>query len=285
MRARVPGVAPAYRAAALGVCKLHFVDAKAGVDAWQTHALLAPLDPDGFPAWDQAQPQADIRDSLDPAPAPGASFGALPPAACRRQSAELWQKALAGHVYQNVTLALAVCPALKLVSRPGESPGDFTARAAQGLRERRDAEMDKLRTRYAPKLQTLGDQIRRAEERVEREKAQAGQQKMQAALHVGTSLLGALFGRRLLSVGTISRAGTAARSASRIGKEAADVTRAAGSVAVLRERLAALEQEFERDSADLKARTEPGAIETVAVQVRPRKTDIAVLYVGLCWMP
>ena len=274
-----------YRASVVGIAKLHFVDAKAGVDLWTTQTLVAPLGDDGFPAWEEAETFGDLKGELDSQPAGGASFAGLPAAASRKQSAENWRKTLTAHLYQNVTMDLVSCPSLKLNAKAGETEGDFSARVGQVVRERRDLEVAKLRAKYAPKLQTLGDQLRRAEERVEREKAQAGQQKMQTALSVGATLLGALLGRKVASVGNIGRATTAMRSASRIGKENADVERAGESVTVLQQRFAALEQQFNDEAAALQAEIDPSAIPTEKVQVRPRKSDVMVGQVGLCWAP
>ena len=275
--------ASAYRPAVLGVSQLHFVDARAGVDAWETRSLLAPLGDDGFAAWAEAEPRGDLEDALDAQPAAGSTFGDSP--AVGKKNVENWTKTLEAHLHQTATMDLVSCPTLKLTARPGESEGDFSARVAQALREKRDGEVDKLRARYAPKLQALNDKVRRAEERVQREQAQVGQQKMSTMLNVGTTLLGALFGRRAISVGSITRAGAAARSAGRLKKEQSDVARAGESVAVLRQRLADLEQQFARDTAELQGSFEPGAVEIMRTQIRPRKSDITIGRVGLCWVP
>jgi thioredoxin reductase len=120
---------------------------------------------------------------------------------------------------------------------------------------------------------------------VEREKAQAGQQKLQTVLSVGATLLGAFMGRKVASVGNLTRATSAARSASKIGKEMDDVARAGESVAVLQERLTALEQEFERETAGLHGQFEPSAVPIERTRIHPRKSDILTGQVGLCWMP
>ncbi len=192
----------------IGVSKLHFVDAKAALDLWVTYGHLAPVGDDGFAGWEESEQLVDPKAELDGQPVPGSKFGAVPMAATRKQSAEGWKKTLTAHLYQNVTLDLLSCPTLKLSSKPGESEGDFQARVAQAMREKRDVEVAKLKAKYAPKLQTLSDQVRRAEERVEREKAQAGQQKMQTALNVGATILGALMGRRMASASNLGRATT-----------------------------------------------------------------------------
>lgn len=284
-RARNPAADLVYRGSVIGISKLHFVDAKAALDLWLTYGHLAPVGDDGFAAWEEAEALVEPKSELDGQPQTGAKFASLPTAATRKQSAENWKKTLTAHLYQNVTLELMSCAALKLTSKPGESEGDFQARVAQALREKRDVEITKLKTKYAPKLQTLNDQLRRAGERVEREKAQAGQQKIQAALGVGATILGALMGRRMASASNLGRATSTIRSASKIGKEAADVERAGESAALLQERLQALEQQFEQESAALQSQFEPGAVEITKTQVRPRKSDIMIGAVGLCWSP
>lgn len=284
-RPKNPAADLVYRGSVIGISKLHFVDAKAALDLWITYGHLAPVGEDGFAVWEEAELLVDPKSELDGQPQAGAKFANLPTAATRKQSAEGWKKTLTAHLYQNVTLDLMNCPALKLTSKPGESEGDFQARVAQTLRERRDVEITKLKTKFAPKLQTLNDQLRRAGERVEREKAQAGQQKFQAAIGVGATILGALMGRRITSASNLGRATSTIRSASKIGKEAADVERAGESAAVLQERLQAMEQQFEQESAAVQSQFEPGNVEVTKAQIRPRKSDIMIGAVGLCWSP
>jgi len=215
----------------------------------------------------------------------GAAFSAVPSSALRKQSADQWSKTLASHMYQNVALDLFACPELKLISKPGETEGDFTARLSQALRERRDEEVEKLKAKYVSRLQTLTDRVRRAQERVEREKSQAAQQKFSAALGAGATLLGALMGRRVISAGTVDRASTTMRRAGRIGKEQADVRRADESLEELKLRLAELERQFEGEVEALRGRFDPAAAGIEKRHVRPRKTDIAIGTIGLCWTP
>jgi hypothetical protein len=175
--------------------------------------------------------------------------------------------------------------ALKQVSNPEESEGDFRARLAHVAREQRDADADALRRKYQPKLTTLQDQIRRAEERKSREQSQASQQKLQTAMSVGASILGAFLGRKTLSAGNIGRVTSAARSATRIGREAEDVERATENLEVLQQRLQALEAEFAAESARVAAAHETGNIALRPVAVTPRKSDLAIGEIALVWQP
>jgi hypothetical protein len=177
------------------------------------------------------------------------------------------------------------CPSLKLTSQAGESEGDFKTRVSQAVREKRDLESEKLRAKYAPKLQTLQDQVRRAQERVEREKSQYGQQQMNTVISVGASILGAFLGRKAISVGNVTRAGSAMKSASKIGREKADVARAGESAAAVQARMEALQQEFDQEVATLQNTFDPALVAIEKTQVRPRKSDISVGTVGLVWTP
>ena len=285
-RPRKPDGTIVYKPRVIGMGKLHFADAKAELDTWLSGACLAPFSEDGRDAvWEEAPLRRDLADQLDRQPIPGSSFAELPASALSPKSYAAWSRALEASLYQNATFDLLTCPELGLAAKTEESEGDFRIRVTQLLREQRDANVDKLKARYAPKLQTLTDQLRRAAERVEREKAQAGQQKINTVLSVGATLLGAFLGRGMARVGTVGRAATAMKSASKIGKESSDVVRASESVDVLQERLNALQAQFDQEVAALQEPVAPGAVNVQKRPVHPRKSDISVGLVGLCWTP
>ena len=81
-------------------------------------------------------------------------------------------------------------------SQPGESEGDFRNRLSVAAREQRDAAVEKLRTKYAAKHATLTERIRKAEQAVDREAEQARGAKVQTAISLGSTILGAFLGRR-----------------------------------------------------------------------------------------
>ncbi len=285
-RPRNPAGTITYKPRVIGLCKLHFVDAQAKVDSWMSRAQLAPFTEDGRDAvWDEAVPCGDSAAALDRQPLPASSFLELPASAANPRNYAAWAKSLEESLYQNSMLDLLTYPELKLAAQPEEGEGDFRARVAQTLREARDREREKLKAKYAPKFQTLADQLRRANERVSREKSQAGQQKVNTAISFGATLLGAFLGRGAGRIGTVGRATTAMKNASRIGKEAADVARASESVEVLQARMNALQDQFDQEVAALQMPVAPESLEIQKRAIRPRKSDISVGTVGLCWTP
>jgi DNA-binding protein YbaB len=177
------------------------------------------------------------------------------------------------------------CPSLKLSSNAGESEGDFRARIAQSLREKRDAEIDKLRAKYAPRITTLTDQVRRAQERIAREQSQLSQQKVNAAISIGSALLGAFLGRKAVSASSVGRVGTAARSAGRVSQESGDVARAGENADVLQQRLADLQAELENETARLQGELDPAAVSIETTSIKPRKSETTATALSVVWVP
>lgn len=280
------GSGTAYVPYILATVRTHFIDGAAGVDVWQTRALLAPMLDDGSaPDWAASKSGENVQERLVHAAASGVSFAAAPAALLRAQNYPLWGKQAADHLYRTASCDLLECPSLKLNSNPGESEGEFRARLTQALREKRDAEIDKLRAKYAPRMTTLTDQVRRADERITREQSQLSQQKINAAISVGSAILGAFFGRKAMSSANLTRAGSAMRSAGRMSQESADVARAGENKEVLQQRLADLQAELENETARLQGKFDPAAVDIETTSIKPRKSDTAAVSLGVVWVP
>jgi hypothetical protein len=276
-----------YRPAALGVATLHYTKAGTEIDVWRSVSLLAPLRGDealGMP-WEDATPLEEGAPDLDGEPEESAEFASLPAEAARPASYVRWSKMLRTHLYRSCPLLVWRSSDPRAMSRPGASEGEFRAQLRQMLHEKRDLEIEKLRKRYAPKLAHLGDRIRRAEQRVERERSQYQQQKMHTAVSVGATVLGALFGRKLGSVGNIGRATTAARGASRAARERGDVARALEDTEALQQQLRELESELETRLEALREQADDSKVVCEELPIRPRKSDLSVERVALVWTP
>ncbi len=261
--------------------RLHYVHARAGLDSWRRLALVAPFGEQGEPDWSEAVELAELTGG--PEPLSGAGFGELPASALNEKTLAGWQRALKSRLYERGRASLLHCTELKLASLPGELEGDFRARIAHALHERRDLEVEKLRDRHAGTLRALEDRIRRAEDKVEREQAQYSQRKLDTVVSIGTSVLGAIFGggRRRATSG----AGSAARSAGRVLSEKGDVERATDNLETLRQQREALAGEVEAEVSALQAMLDPNSIRLETLEVAPRKSDIDVAPLAVAWEP
>ena len=131
----------------------------------------------------------------------------------------------------------------------------------------------------------MQERIRRAQQAVERESAQANQAKLQTAISFGTTLLGAFLGRKAVSVSTLGRATTAVRGVGRSMKEQQDIGRAAESVEALQAQLAELEAELQAEARALEAKTDAQSEPLETISIKPKKTNISVQLVALAWTP
>jgi hypothetical protein len=270
----------------LGFAKVYYYDAKAGIDqeieeSFVTDISTGPVAVD----WERAEQVELTEADVEREPAPSASFGPLHADAGKPRSFDAWKKALADSLYRTHELSLMHCAAYKMSSKPCEPEREFKARVSQASREARDEAVDKLRTKYAPKVATLQDRIRRAQQQAEVQKEQASAAKTGTFLSIGTAILGAFMGRKAISSGNLGRASTAARGVSRQMKESSDIARAEENVAALEDQLRTLEAEFRSETDELSERFDASSAQFTTLKLHPKKAGINVRAVVLAWMP
>jgi hypothetical protein len=274
-----------YAPAVLGVARLHFRPPKRGEPARREVTLLAPL-PERATAIDWL-----VAEGLDPdvalaeEPVEGATFAAVEGSIFKATVLRRWSSALQDTLAREEILELFQHPGSGAFSRPGESERDFRIRLTEELREERDQAVEALRRKYQVKVRQAEDRVLRARLAVEREQAQAKNQKLQTAISVGATILGGLLGRKAISATNLGRASTAARGMTRGAKEAQDVANAQETLARALQVQTDLEQEIEGAIERLTSGHDVGAIELEKVTVRPRKTDVEVLRLALAWVP
>ncbi len=275
-----------YRPMILGAAKVNFVDPKVQIDDSRDVCCIAAVTDEAVPVdWNNSQEAGVEVSDLEKEPAGNAQYDELPAVASKAKSYAGWSRDFVAFLYGNQKLDLLKSPSTGELSKPGEADREFRVRLQQAAREQRDNLIEQLRQRYAPRTAGLQERIRRAQQAVERESAQASQAKIQTAISFGTTLLGALFGRKTVSVATLGRATTAARGVGRSIKEQQDVGRASESVEALQEQLAALEAELQSETQALEARVDPAGEQLEAISIKPKKSNISVQLVTLTWTP
>jgi hypothetical protein len=95
--------------------------------------------------------------------------------------------------------------------------------------------------------------------------------------------MSALMGRKAISASTLGRATTAARGFGRSMKESDDITRAQSTVQAVEEQRQALEDELKTETATLESAGDPATETFERVEVKPKRTNIAIKLVALVW--
>lgn len=274
-----------YRPALLGTARMHFVDAKAGVDLWKNVARLCEVT-DGVPddPWEGSDELNPDEMTFSTQPAEGAKFEPAPAAITQTKSYTAWKTGLKNYLYREGSLTIGYCEALGQYANPDESVGDFQARLKHAAREERDLQIEKLRKKYGTKLDTLNERLRKAQQAVEREQAQSSGAMMTAAVQLGTSVLGALFGRKLATATNVGRAASTVRSASRAAEQKGDVTRAKETAEAIQADIEALEAELQSEIDAITEQLDEKGVKVTEYQVKPRKSDTTIDAVSLLWL-
>ncbi|HKU51010.1 MAG TPA: ATP-binding protein, partial [Nitrospira sp.] len=270
----------------LGASQVRFSDVKSGIDATQDVTVLAPMAEGPMTVdFDKASTTDLMVADLERDPERDAQFLALPAIAGKAKSYGDWNKEFGGWLFRTQKMELFRSPGTKDISKPGESERDFRVRLQQTGREQRDKGAEMLRQKYASKIATLQERIRRAELAREKQQAESRSSQVQAAISVGASILGAFLGRKTISASNIGRATTAIRSAGRVMKESKDVGVAEENVAALQKQLTDLEAQFKSESDALAAATDPLNERLETLSIKPIKSNIALKLVTLAWTP
>jgi hypothetical protein len=230
--------------------------------------------------WDKAAPCRVKVEALAPRPEEGASFLPLPSRAA--QFLKTVEGDYSDFVTRTFELSLWKSRLFAEVSKPGESERDFRLRLGQQAREKRDAEVDRLRQRYAAKFATLERQLMSAQQRLEREQEQYKQQMTHTTISIGATILGSILGRKASQIG---RATTSARSASRAYYEKMDIERARQQVEMVLSRRAEIDKQVEEEASRITLSLDPNTEVLQPIVLRPKRKDIMVQWSGLLWLP
>jgi hypothetical protein len=195
------------------------------------------------------------------------------------------QTALKDHLYKTRKLTLWKCAEFKESSKQGESEGDFRARIAHTAKEQRDQEVERLRGKYAPKLKTAQERLRKAMQKSEKEKLQTSNQTTQAVFSVGASVLGAVFGRKLTSATNVRRISSGVGAISKIGTQHQDEALAEESVEAAQNQLNELNRQFTEESTALLDSAAADQLKLDAITIAPKKSDVMINKFTLCWTP
>lgn len=236
-----------YRPMLLGSADIRFVDKRLGIDVSGDRIYLTPVSDGPVPVdWDRAQalrvPLADLRSDSEA----GAVFAALPVPAAKARSHTRWRSDFGKWLHRNAVLD-----------------------ANQIGREQREAIVAKVREKYRAKVDRIMEKIRNLKQTVEKEADRKRAEQLDAIVSAGSSVLGALFGRRRSS-----------RSSSRRSRSR---TRSASS----RRRAEHAQEDLEAAVRELDAlrRTVETEINNLDFAVRPTKSNVDVEAMSLVWAP
>ena len=276
---------PLYRPALLGSGRVHFVSAKENVELWRDVSLLSVVEGDiPTTVWHDADVMK-VAPELTSEPVAAAQFAELPAELTRPKRYAALTTALKEALYRDQRVTVKKCEVLKECSEPDEPEDKFRARLGLAAREQRDLAVEKLRAKYAVKVQTLVDQKRRAEQKLEKEKADVKDQSVNTVISIGQTILGGIFGRKLGSATSVNRAASTIKSAGRTARQRGDVDAAEANLEAIAEKQADLESRIQSEVTVIQQQFDPATWTFEEVEIAPKKSDITLGQVTLVWTP
>ena len=274
-----------YLPSLLGTAHVAYVSSKYGIDLQRD--LAVSLEPRGNSIdWSDAEPLPPAQTTLAQEPDSGVGFAPLPSALADPQTIRNAQSEFRAWLRAEQPLVLKRSTTFgKLFSAADEPEGAFRARLQQHAREERDNATAALRKKYDTKLAALEERARRAEQAVTREKEQATGSKIDAAVSVATTVLGALLGRKTISATSVGRASTAMRKAGYAQRQSGDVDRANETLEQRRAEISELDEQLQADIAALDNGFDAQTETLEDISVRPKASDISVGFCGIGWLP
>lgn len=233
--------------------------------------------------WDESEENEDDFDLYDMQAKESSGFSSLPHFITDAKNFKSLEKEFSNYLYHDKRITLYRYPTLKLESDLEEDVQNFNIRATDTLREKKDEAIEKLTERFEKKRESFEKKHTRALEKLVKEEEDVSQNKSNALLSFGMTILDALSGRKSIKRSTTSRAGSTIRSMGKMYREKDDVARAQEKIVQIEEELYELEQELEEAIDEMDSEYSLENFEMEKFYIKPRRSDIFDLELGLLW--
>jgi len=265
-----------YRPVLLAQADIHLVNAKYGLN---TNVPWAALAHDaGDVRWDEvAVPPLDDR-ALDRAPLRDARFAGLAAPLSDAKAMRALEAGLVDYIVRSGGVTVRANEKLKVYAGPDVDDAAFEELCRDAADDAMQAELDKVKARFAAKLKAAEDKLKKEERELAEDQADYdGRKREEYAKHAET-LLGFLGGRRKSLSGSLSKRRMA-------DKAKADIEESQQTIADLQEQVGELREEMEAELDAVEAKWQDLMDDTRELPVAPRKTDVRLPLFGVAWLP
>ncbi|SKB02256.1 AAA-like domain-containing protein [Prosthecobacter debontii] len=275
-----------YVPAILRSAEANFDDPKRKITGSSRVTLVNPIDVENQRVlWDKfvQLPRDANPDSWESQPVDGAEYTDLPGAAMKSSTYTSIRKDYVDWVYANHVLEVSFSPLLEAYSNPGEKVDEFRARITQTARELRDQAIETLREKTAKALKSLQEKAIKAQVKVDTQKSQATSAKLSTAMSIGSSLLGAFFGRKG-GIASVAKASTV-NSAARVMREHQEAAAAEAELGRIQADIADLEKQLADETQRIRDQYDPAVLVFETTRLTPVKSKIQPTAIGILWLP
>jgi hypothetical protein len=170
-----------------------------------------------------------------------------------------------------------------IYSKENESKEEFFIRLQDKCNEILEEQTAKLTAKFEKEQKSLQDKLNKALAKLDKEQKEMTTSGLDAAINIGASIFGAIFGNKLLSRQNAGKIASSARSANKVLKERSDVKLSEQSVNDISLAISELEEKFAQECDALKEANDVKNITINETQISPKKSDIYDEKIVLLW--
>jgi rubrerythrin len=273
-----------YEPTLLALGSTRFIDRKVRIEKLQKTGLLVdPLEVSAIIRWEEAQSIDIDPANLSQQAEADARFGTVPSELNTPAEFKSFSKDFLDYLYRGKALNLPYHSIANLYGQPDESEREFKIRIQQALREKRDAEVEKMRRKYTTNLQKLEAKLYREQQELTQDQATYTGRKREEMLSAGESIISVLgvFGRNR-STTAFSKA---ARKRRLTAKAKADVDESVREIARLQNEIQGIRTSMEQQVSEINNIWDSKLEEIQTYTIRPKKSNCSVDMVSLAWTP
>ena len=266
----------------LASCELNFFNASKKIDIKKSIIHKVYLDEtDSNVNWEDKE-DLENNDFLKKEKA-NCSFYNVPTFMQNAREFKSLQREFTNLIYQNNKLTLYTISSLKLTSKQDESLIDFRIRVQDRLNEAIDENIEKLQTKYEKEVDRLETKLERLYVKLEKEKDQASAKTTDTLIAIGSSILGAFFGKSILSKTNIGKAANSVKNISKVLKEKKDVKFVESEIENISFDIESLKEKLENEVEKINEEYNISCYDIEETYIKPRRKDIYNVKLSLLW--
>ena len=195
---------------------------------------------------------------------------------------KLLERDFADYVYRNFKLTLYKNDTLKISSKQYESLDDFKIRIQDRLNEQIDEKIENLKQKFEKENTLLEQKISKLFEKLEKEEQDATSATTNSIISIGTSILGAFFGKSSKTA-IVSKVATSSRGVSKALKERSDIKTVQGEIDALQSLQDGLEEKLKIEIEKINDEFNISKYTIEEFFIKPKRTDIYDIKIELLW--
>src|SRR5574344_2118843 len=223
-----------------------------------------------------------LTDTFDEKEKPNSFYYELPSFIQNEKELKLLERDFADYVYRNFKLTLYKNDTLKISSKQYESLDDFKIRIQDRLNEQIDEKIENLKQKFEKENTILEQKISKLFDKLKKEEQDALSATTNSIISIGTSILGAFFGKSSKTA-IVSKVATSSRGVSKALKERSDIKTVQGEIDALQSLQDGLEEKLKIEIEKINDEFNISKYTIEEFFIKPKRTDIYDIKIELLW--